>query len=201
MFVVRVTLVWSFFKLVDLGTVPRGVAVAADRSPICCVLHTWGVATMRTMLGAISGTKGALTLLACCLLAGCASHACPSSVTCDISISAESAVQLLRQGKIKLIDTRAPSERSAGSILGSLPIQFGSDRWTDSVTDQDKTRFLAQVTAAGLNQHESIVTICNAGVRSLAAAKILRSAGYTNVRSVLGGYLGTDSDPGWQFFE
>lgn len=153
------------------------------------------------MLGAILRITRSLTLLGSCCLAGCASQGTTSSVTGDISIPAQHAVQLLRQGQIKLIDTRSPSERSAGQILDSLPIQFGPDHWTEDITEQDKNMFFAQVTATGLSQNDSIVTVCNAGVRSLAAARFLHSVGFTGVRSVFGGYIGNDSDPGWQFFQ
>lgn len=112
---------------------------------------------------------------------------------------AQSAVELLRKGKIKVIDTRSASERSAGAIDDSIPIQFGPDRWTESIAEEDRALFLAQLIEAGVNQQDVIVTVCNFGVRALAAAKFLRSVGFTSARSVAGGYIGKDSDPGWQF--
>lgn len=140
-----------------------------------------------------------LTLLGFFCLAGCVSQGPMPSVTSDLSIPSEQAVQLLRQGKIKLVDTRTPSERLDRQISNSVLIQFGPDQWTEEITEHDKNMFLTQVTAAGLTPQDQIVTVCNAGLRSLAAAKVLRFAGFMRVHSVTGGYIGKDSDPGWQF--
>ena len=151
------------------------------------------------MLGTILGTMRRLTLLALCCMAGCVSQGAIPSIRNDISIPSQDAIQLLRQGKPKLIDTRTPTERSARRIFDSVSIPFGPDQWTGDVTEQEKNIFLTQVTAAGLTQDDLIVTVCNAGVRALSAATFLRSAGFTRVHSVIGGYIGNHSDPGWQF--
>ena len=153
------------------------------------------------MLCSVFGTKCNLTVLGACCLAGCISQGSVPSLSSNISISSEVAVQLLRQGKIMLVDTRPTSERSGRHISQAIAIQFGPDPWNDNVTEQERDVFLAKLTAAGVSKDDPVVTVCTAGIRALAAAQFLRSLGFTNVKSVIGGYLGRDSDAGWQFFQ
>jgi rhodanese-related sulfurtransferase len=142
-----------------------------------------------------------LTALVCLGMCACASHVSTQPVSGDASISAEHASQLFRQGLVRLVDTRSADERVGRPISGSLHIQFGPDHWLGSASREDESRFLAQVLEAGLSPNLQLVTVCNAGVRATAAATFLRSIGYLNSRSVVGGYYGNDRDPGWQFIE
>lgn len=151
--------------------------------------------------GAVSGIVRRVVPLGCCILVGCASANLGAPPTRDASIPAEQAARLWRQGKIKLIDTRSTNERSSGLVVDALLIQFGPDQWSLGAAEQDSKTFVLLVTEAGLGPADPVVTLCNVGVRSLAAARALRSAGFESVRSVAGGYLGKGADPGWQFHQ
>ena len=140
-------------------------------------------------------------LLAVCLVAQVAACTVPLQQELDVSsVSSEEAVKLLRKGEIKLVDTRSGPERSR-EISNALTIQVGPDRWTGELTNNDKQSFLTRIEASGLTRNDAIVVICNAGVRASAAARLLRASGYAKAKAVAGGYIGTNSDLGWQFFQ
>ena len=84
------------------------------------------------------------------------------------------AAELLRLGAV-LIDVREPDEVAAGSPAGALhlPRGFLELRIEERVPDLDRT----------------VLVSCQSGVRSLFAADGLRRLGYTDVRSVAGGYV------------
>ncbi len=73
-----------------------------------------------------------------------------------------------------LIDVREPDEIAAGTPAGALPLGRGylELRIEQSVPDTDRT----------------VICMCGGGSRSLFAADALRQLGYSDVRSVAGGF-------------
>jgi monothiol glutaredoxin len=89
----------------------------------------------------------------------------------DMEISVRETAELLKQGKIKLVDVRTAQEYATASIAGSL------------LADQT----LAQEILQTWPKDTAIVTMCHHGMRSLDACAYLRSNGFTNVKSMTGG--------------
>ena len=89
----------------------------------------------------------------------------------EIEITPREVAELLKQGKIKLLDVRTPQEYQIAAVAGSL------------LVDQE----LAQEIVSSWPKDEAIVTMCHHGVRSLDAAAYLRGHGFTNTRSMSGG--------------
>lgn len=73
-----------------------------------------------------------------------------------------------------LLDVREESERAAGMPVGAQGLSRGFLELQIDELEPDRDR--------------EILTLCHAGIRSLLAARTLRQLGYTNVRSVAGGY-------------
>jgi rhodanese-related sulfurtransferase len=89
----------------------------------------------------------------------------------DLEITPRETADLLKQGKIKLVDVRTPEEYSIAKVEGSV------------LVDQS----LAQEIMQCWPKDTAIVTICHHGVRSLDAAAYLRGHGFANTRSMSGG--------------
>jgi rhodanese-related sulfurtransferase len=89
----------------------------------------------------------------------------------DLEISVVETADLLKQGKIKLLDVRTPQEFQTASISGSV------------LVDQE----LAQEIMQSWPKDTAIVTMCHHGMRSLDAAAYLRGHGFMNTRSMSGG--------------
>jgi rhodanese-related sulfurtransferase len=89
----------------------------------------------------------------------------------EIEITPRETAELLKQGKIKLVDVRTREEYDIASVPGSV--------LADQAIAQEITQSWPKDTA--------IVTICHHGVRSLDAAAYLRGHGFTNTRSMSGG--------------
>jgi rhodanese-related sulfurtransferase len=89
----------------------------------------------------------------------------------DLEITPRETAELLKQGKIKLLDVRTPGEYATAQIPGSVLI------------DQS----LAQEILQTWPKESPIVTVCHHGIRSLDAAVYLRGHGFANVRSMSGG--------------
>jgi rhodanese-related sulfurtransferase len=89
----------------------------------------------------------------------------------DLEITVREAAELLKQGKIKLLDVRTPGEYATAKISGSVLI------------DQN----LAQEILQTWPKDTPIVTVCHHGMRSLDAAAYLRGHGFANTRSMSGG--------------
>ncbi len=73
---------------------------------------------------------------------------------------------------LQIVDVRNPTERSVGSIDGSvnLPLPTLLDRLGD------------------LDPHRPTLVYCAGGYRSATAASLLRSKGFTTVAELFGGY-------------
>ena len=89
----------------------------------------------------------------------------------DLEITPRETAELLRAGKIKLVDVRTPEEYEIARVEGSV------------LADQS----LAQEILQTWPKDTPIVTICHHGVRSLDAAAYLRGHGFSNTRSMMGG--------------
>jgi rhodanese-related sulfurtransferase len=89
----------------------------------------------------------------------------------DLEITARETAELLKGGKIKLVDVRTPEEFAIASVTGSV------------LVDQS----LAQEIMQTWPKDTAIVTMCHHGMRSLDAAAYLRGHGFTNAKSMSGG--------------
>src|SRR5262245_19011216 len=89
----------------------------------------------------------------------------------DIEITVQETAELLRQGKIKLLDVRTPEEYAIASVQGSMLID----------------QALAQEILQTWPKDTAIVTMCHHGIRSLDAAAYLRGQGFMNTKSMRGG--------------
>ena len=89
----------------------------------------------------------------------------------DLEITPRETAELLKQGKIKLLDVRTPEEYAIASVSGSV------------LVDQS----LAQEIMQTWSKDTAIVTMCHHGMRSLDAAAYLRGHGFSNAKSMSGG--------------
>ena len=89
----------------------------------------------------------------------------------DLEITPRETAELLKEGKIKLVDVRTPEEYAIASVEGSV------------LVDQNRCAGDLQTWP----KDTAIVTICHHGMRSLDAAAYLRGHGFTNTRSMSGG--------------
>src|SRR5437868_5360295 len=80
----------------------------------------------------------------------------------DLEITPRETADLLRQGKIRLVDVRTPEEYAIANVEGSVLI------------DQN----VAQEIMQAWPKESAIVTICHHGMRSLDAAAYLRGHGF-----------------------
>jgi rhodanese-related sulfurtransferase len=89
----------------------------------------------------------------------------------DLEITPRETAEMLKAGKIKLVDVRPPEEFAIASVPGSV------------LVDQS----LAQEIMQTWPKDTAIVTMCHHGIRSLDAAAYLRGHGFTNAKSMSGG--------------
>src|SRR5438477_3752501 len=89
----------------------------------------------------------------------------------NMEIAPREVAELLKQGKIKLLDVRSPQEYAIASIPDSL------------LVDQTLAQEIMQTWA----KDTEIVTICHHGMRSLDACAYLRGHGFANTKSMTGG--------------
>jgi len=89
----------------------------------------------------------------------------------DIEVTVQETAELLKQGKIKLLDVRTPEEYAIASVQGSLLID----------------QALVQEIMETWPKDTAIVAMCHHGVRSLDAAAYLRGHGFMNTKSMRGG--------------
>ena len=89
----------------------------------------------------------------------------------DLEITPRETAELLKEGKIKLLDVRTREEYEIASVPGSV------------LVDQA----MAQEIMQSWPKDTALVTMCHHGMRSLDAAAYLRGHGFTNIRSMMGG--------------
>ena len=93
-----------------------------------------------------------------------------------IEIELDKAKDLVKKGTAKIIDVREESEFSAGHVEGAIALPRGLIEFK-----VDKIPELSDKSAA-------ILVYCASGKRSALATNTLQTLGYTNVKSVIGGY-------------
>jgi molybdopterin/thiamine biosynthesis adenylyltransferase/rhodanese-related sulfurtransferase len=91
-------------------------------------------------------------------------------------IDAQTAADLGRSGEAKFVDVREKNEWDEGHIPGAVHVPRGYLELRIENTVPDKSR--------------PIVLYCAGGTRSVLAARTLQDMGYTNVRSMSGGFGG-----------
>ena len=89
----------------------------------------------------------------------------------DLEITPKETAELLKQGRIKLLDVRSPEEYAIANVAGSVLV----------------SQALAQEIMQTWSKDTPIVTMCHHGVRSLDAAAYLRGHGFVNAKSMRGG--------------
>jgi rhodanese-related sulfurtransferase len=89
----------------------------------------------------------------------------------DMEIAPREVAELLKQGKVKLLDVRSPQEYAIANVPGSM------------LVDQS----LAQEIMQSWPKDTQIVTMCHHGMRSLDACAYLRGHGFANTKSMTGG--------------
>ncbi len=88
----------------------------------------------------------------------------------DMEIAPREVAELLKQGKIKLLDVRTPQEYAIANIPGSVLV--------DQTVAQEIMSW---------DKETPIVTMCHHGMRSLDAVAYLRGHGFMNTKSMTGG--------------
>ena len=97
------------------------------------------------------------------------------------------AHRLAASGEIVLVDVRSPAEwAETGSPQGAERV------W---IRDPDLAAKLERLT--GGDRDRPVALICATGIRSSFVANALVGAGYTDVRNVGEGMLGSAAGPGW----
>lgn len=141
-----------------------------------------------------SASKTVAVCTAALLLLGVASMRATPVLAQDATQSAPGLVtsrqahQLLRAGRITLIDIRRPSEwREVGIAAGAVPITM----------HQGVTKFVSALKRRGLIG-KRIALICARGVRSNWLRRALAKRGITQVTNVGDGILGGRIGPGWR---
>lgn len=130
-----------------------------------------------------------LKLLLLGFLIGFTLTACAGERNADLS--AAEAFALSQSGEITLIDIRRPEEwRQTGVAQGVKPINM--------LHPQGMAGFAREVYAAvGNDLNAPIVLICRTGNRTGRLQPMLTEMGFTNVRHVPEGMIGSRSGPGW----
>jgi rhodanese-related sulfurtransferase len=92
---------------------------------------------------------------------------------------------LFQEDKAVLIDVRTAEERKfVGRVPGTPHVA-----WKHGPDMAQNTRFVQEVEAIA-PRHAVILLLCRSGVRSVAAARALTQAGFTNAFNVLEGFEG-----------
>ena len=111
----------------------------------------------------------------------------------DVSVEEAKAILDANDGYVYL-DVRTVAEFTAGHVPGSLNIPFLVV--TESGGRESNAEFLATAQAA-LSKDAKIIVGCRSGSRSKRAKGAMKSAGYTHLCEMLGGFVGTNEQPGW----
>jgi rhodanese-related sulfurtransferase len=90
-------------------------------------------------------------------------------------ISARELYELLKDGGAQLIDVRTPAEFAAGHVVGARNVPINT--------------FKQKLPTLALDPQKPIVAICATAHRSPPAVRLLRAAGYENVRQLRNGML------------
>ena len=123
-----------------------------------------------------------IVLLATWSLVAVAQQA-PSAAIAPHLVSASEAYEATKSGKTILIDTRESYEKRSGSPAG---VGGEITYWMSGAHDADFVHAVSVLMHGRTDQ--SVTLICQAGVRSAAAARVLARSGFTHVQTVAGGY-------------
>lgn len=117
--------------------------------------------------------------------------ACAEDQKNNADLNAAEAFALAEAGEITLIDIRRPEEwRQTGVARGVNTINM--------VHPQGLAGFAREVYAAVGNDLDApIVLICRTGSRTSRLQPVLTEIGFTNVRHVPEGMIGSRAGPGW----
>jgi rhodanese-related sulfurtransferase len=109
----------------------------------------------------------------------------------DNTISAKNAMALLSAGQVTLIDIRRPEEwRQTGIARGASKVNM--------LHPQGMSGFAQEVALTVNNDLDApIVLICRTGSRTARAAMVLSEMGFTNVKHVPEGMVGSSAGVGW----
>ncbi len=100
------------------------------------------------------------------------------------SISVDTLKALVEKtGDFVLIDVRQPSDYYTGNIPGSVSIPRGILEFKIGLEDFWMSQYMYPP-----EKNTEIIVYCNAGNNSVLAAYALKCLGYTNVKSLEGGY-------------
>jgi len=92
-------------------------------------------------------------------------------------IDAETFKEAITANKVQLVDVRAPSEFSEGTIEGSINIDYFQQENFRSEFEK-------------LDKNEPVYLYCRSGNRSQKAAAILVEMGFEQIVDLKGGYMG-----------
>jgi len=115
------------------------------------------------------------------ILSSCAQGEKPSSTVkagqsdkTAVDISASKAKEIIKKPNVQVLDVRTKEEVSAGTIPGSINIDFYSPDFKQKLETLDKSK--------------PVVVYCAAGGRSAKAMKQMSEVGFKEVYNVTGGY-------------
>lgn len=109
----------------------------------------------------------------------------------EVLVSPPEAWAEAEKGNLLIIDVRTPPEWAWTSV----PKTAGRANWWQV---SGSSGFLKDVLAlTGGDRNRPIALICARGVRSSEATRFLQSQGFTNVRDIGEGMLGSRAGPGW----
>lgn len=129
-------------------------------------------------------------LLACMLLL-ISTAALSQLASADAEISASEAFELVKEGKVTLVDIRRPEEwRQTGVAQGALRINMLNPKGLQGFAQE-------VYNAVGGDLNAPIVLICRTGSRTSRLQPILAQAGFTKVKHIPEGTLGNPNKPGW----
>lgn len=129
-------------------------------------------------------------LLLMCLCLAMAWSSVASSAS-DDAVSADVAYAELEAGNIVLVDIRRPEEwRQTGVAQGAKRINMLHPKGLQGFAQE-------LYASVGQDLNAPIVLICRTGNRTSRLQPILKQAGFTNIRHVPEGMVGSRAGPGW----
>lgn len=114
------------------------------------------------------------------------------------SVSTQETAELLEQGAV-FVDVRSEPEFEAGHVPGSINVPLLHMGAAGLVPNPE----FMDVMQRAFGKQEKLVMGCRSGQRSLRAAEMLVSAGYSDVANLMTGFEGTRDAfgrmlPGWR---
>ncbi|MDX2143444.1 MAG: rhodanese-like domain-containing protein [Rhodospirillaceae bacterium] len=117
----------------------------------------------------------------------------PREYTADISPTA-AYLEQQKNRDVVILDVRSVGEYADGHAPKSFNVPFprvkGAGKDDPAYVEMSPENFVAEVKRLFPKRDTPIITMCQSGGRSVAAANLLAKEGYSNVRSVWTGYAG-----------